>query len=80
MRGLPVPRSKSRYIMLDTMRGHASLAAMLWVGRTKARERPRHVDANAVYSALGSRYQGCSLHHSGHLTLWGIRVAFTTIL
>src|SRR5258708_23812118 len=20
---------------------------------------------------------GCSLHHSGHLTLWGVRVAFT---
>jgi hypothetical protein len=23
--------------------------------------------------------QGCSLHHSGHLTLWGVRVAFTMV-
>jgi len=23
----------------------------------------------------GELYQGCSLHHSGHLTLWGVRVA-----
>jgi hypothetical protein len=23
--------------------------------------------------------QGCSLHHSGHLTLWGVRVAFRII-
>jgi hypothetical protein len=28
------------------------------------------------HSAL---YQGCSLHHSGHLTLWGVRVAFTMV-
>ena len=23
--------------------------------------------------------QGCSLHHSGHLTLWGVRVACTMV-
>jgi hypothetical protein len=52
------------------------------------RRSSRCVPASTLKHALGDELamlvkvvpvQGCSLHHSGHLTLWGVRVAFTMV-
>jgi hypothetical protein len=36
-------------------------------------------NAGVWVAALLSEAHGCSLHQLGHLTLWGVRVAFTII-
>jgi len=41
--------------------------------------RSGQVAANLLEGSETILDYGFSLHHSGHLTLWGVRVAFTTV-